>query len=192
MGLYKHIKELWKKPKVNLGPLYKERLIKWRKQPSIIKIEKPTRLDRARSLGYKAKKGYVMARVKVLAGGRKRPQIKAGRRTKHLRHKKIVHKSYQVIAEERAQRKFTNLEVLNSYKVMGDSKYNWFEIILIDPERPEIKKDPRTKWITNPGNKNRVYRGKTSAGKKSRGMRGKGKGHEKVRPSLKSHKRRGN
>lgn len=190
MALYKRIKELWKIPKKNLGELYRQRLIQWRKEPSVLKIEKPTRLDRARSLGYKAKKGFVIVRVKVKSGGRKRPQIKKGRRSKHTRKKKVLSKSYQSVAEERAQRKFKNLEVLNSYNVLSDSIYKWFEIILVDPCRPEILKDKNISWISS--KKNRVFRGKTSAAKKSRGLRNKGFGAEKVRPSLRSKKRRGN
>jgi large subunit ribosomal protein L15e len=47
-------------------------MIKWRSEPTILVIEKPTRLDRARTLGYKAKKGIVVVRVRVPRGGRKR------------------------------------------------------------------------------------------------------------------------
>ncbi|RME54547.1 50S ribosomal protein L15e [Candidatus Woesearchaeota archaeon] len=192
MALYKVLKELWKRPKQNLGSLYKERLIQFRRDPAIVKIDKPTNLARARSLGYKAKKGIVVVRVRVKAGGRMRPKFKAGRRSKHLRRTKIVSKSYQVVAEERAQRKFTNLEVLNSYEVMHDSVHKWFEVIMVDPYRPEIKKDKNLSWIVARKHTNRVLRGKTSAGKKSRGLRGKGKGHEKARPSLRAKGRQAN
>ena len=44
--------------------------------------------------------------------------------------------------------------------------------------------------VLNKSNKGRAFRGLTSAGKKSRGLRNKGKGAEKIRPSLKSNKRR--
>jgi len=57
MGVYKHIRELWKQPKKNLGELWKQRLILWRRGEATVKIKHPTRLDRARSLGYKAKQG---------------------------------------------------------------------------------------------------------------------------------------
>ena len=60
MGLYKYIKEIWKKPKKNMPDLWRERLIKWRREPVTVRIEKPTRLDKARSLGYKAIKGFVI------------------------------------------------------------------------------------------------------------------------------------
>ena len=72
MGMYQAIRQVWKKPKENLGDLYKERLIEWRRQDVLTRIERPTRLDRARSLGYRAKKGISITRVRVKRGGRKR------------------------------------------------------------------------------------------------------------------------
>jgi large subunit ribosomal protein L15e len=192
MVMYKRIRELWKKPKERLKELYRERLILWRKEPVIVKLERPTRLDRARSLGYKAKKGYVIVRVRVLRGGRKREKIRKGRRSKHMRRRKIVGKSYQWIAEERTNRKFKNLEVLNSYKVAEDGKHYWFECILVDPHAPEIKADKKINWISSGKHRGRVYRGLTASGKRSRGILiRKGKGAEKLRPSLRAHGRRG-
>ena len=76
MGIYKYIRNVWKKPDRSYGSNLKERLIVWRKSDAIVRVEKPTRLDRARSLGYKAKKGYLIARVRLLRGGRQRPQLK--------------------------------------------------------------------------------------------------------------------
>ena len=191
MGMYKHISKLWKQPKEGLGDLWKEHLIKWRREGTVIRVEKPTRLDRARSVGYKAKKGYVVARVKVIRGGRQRPKLKTGRRSKTQRRQKIVGKNYQWIAEEKAQKSFKNLEVLNSYPLAKDGRHYWFEVVLVDPSAPEIKADKKINWITQPTHKNRVLRGKTSAARKSRGLRGKGKGHEKNRPSLRAHNKRG-
>jgi large subunit ribosomal protein L15e len=191
MGLYQSIREIWKRPKEGLGEIWQKRQIQWRKEPVIVKIEKPTRLDKARSIGYKAKEGFVVARIRLARGGRQRPLIKKGRRSKHRRRTKIVDKSYQWIAEEKAQKRFTNLEVLNSYYVGKDGKNYWFEIILVDPYNPAIKADPKMNWICQRQHTKRVYRGKTSAGRKSRGLTHKGKGAEKLRPSLKKHKGRG-
>lgn len=189
MALYKIIQNLWKNPKLHLGDLQRERLMEWRRDPVATKLEKPTNIAKARSLGYKAKKGIVVVRIRVKSGGRMRPQHKGGRRSKHARRKKVVGKNYQWIAEERAQKKFTNLEVLNSYQVMDDSIHKWYEVIMVDPYRPEIKADKNLQWITARKHTNRVLRGRTSAARKSRGMRGKGKGHEKARPSLRANSR---
>ncbi len=179
---YSFIREAWKKPDIQL---LRHRMIEWRKEPSVIKLENPTRLDRARELGYKAKEGFLIARVKLLRGGRLRAAFRAGRKPRKMRRMEIISKSYQQIAEERANKKFHNFEVLNSYWVGKDGLYYWFEIILIDPNHPVIKADSKLNWISN--KKGRVYRGLTSSGKKSRGLRGKGKGHEKMRPSKKAN-----
>src|SRR3989339_1532362 len=172
MGLYQYVREAWKKPKDSLGELWKERLIEWRQEDSTVKLDHPTRIDRARSLGFKAKQGYVIVRERVLRGGHVRPKIRKGRRSKHHGQKLSLRKNYQLIAEERAQRKFVNLAVLNSYWVAEDGDYFWFEVILVDPNHPVIKADPKINWICDPKHRTRVFHGQTSAGRKVRGMRG--------------------
>ncbi len=188
-GLYHVLRELWKKPEERV-PDYKTRLIEWRKGPAIVKLEKPTRLDRARSLGYKAKKGIIVVRVRVRRGGRKRTRPKAGRRSKRMTARKTLKMSYQWVAEMRAARKYRNLEVLNSYWVGKDGQYYYYEVILVDPNRPEIKADKELSWLASGKHKGRVFRGLTSAAKKSRGLRKKSR-EMKVRPSLRAHRRRG-
>mgnify|MGYP001049924854 CR=1 FL=1 len=185
---YKYIAEAWAKPKDSyVKELMRQRLIKWRKQPSTVRIEKPTRLDRARKLGYKAKQGFVMARVKVRRGGLRKKRPKAGRRQKRMGVKKFKPaKSLKLIAEERTARKFPNLEVLNSYWVGEDGRSKWFEIIMVDPHHPVIKADKNVNWICQKQHRGRAFRGLTSAGKKVRGLRRKGRGAEKVRPSRKA------
>ncbi len=192
MSLYKQVRELWKQPKANMPELWRERLIQWRKENSTVKLERPTRIDRARSLGYKAKQGFVIVRQRVLRGGHTRPQgTKKGRRPKHFRQRMSLRKNYQQIAEERTQRKFVNLIVLNSYYVAEDGKYYWYEIILVDPSHPVIISDQKINWICSGKHSDRVFKGKTSAGQKGRGLRGnRGKGAEKARPSRRAHARR--
>ncbi|MEM1643957.1 MAG: 50S ribosomal protein L15e, partial [Desulfurococcaceae archaeon] len=170
-GMYHYIAELWKKPSDGeLRELMKERLIKWRRQPAVVRVEKPTRVDRARSLGYKAKLGFIVVRVRVRKGGRRRPRPNKGRRPKRMGvYGYAPAKSIRLIAEERAARKYPNLEVLNSYYVGEDGVYKWYEVILVDPNHPAIKSDKDVKWITS--HRGRVFRGLTSAGKKMRGLR---------------------
>jgi large subunit ribosomal protein L15e len=190
MALYKYIKKLWKQPKANMPELWRERLLAWRREPSTLKIERPTRLDRARSAGYQAKQGFIVVRQRVSRGGHRKPQLKGGRRPKRTGVKLPLRKSYEVIAQERAQKKFTNLAVLNSYWVMQDGKYYWFEVIMVDPSHPVIKSDPKINWISKEAkHRTRVFRGKTSAAKKSRGMRSKGKNHHKAFPSRRANNR---
>lgn len=188
MGYLKYIRDIWRRPRENI--LWKERLIQWRTEPTTLRIEHPTRIDRARSLGYKAKQGYIIVRQRLSRGGRLRPKIRSGRRSKHFRRRKIVSKSYQQIAEERAVSKYPNLEVLNSYWVGQDGRFYWYEIILIDKYHPSILADKRIAWIAEKQNTRRVFRGLTSAGKKSRGLMRKGKGAEKIRPSQRANLRK--
>ena len=188
MSLYKYVREAWRKPQQN-RELWRERLLSWKQEPVTTKLERPTRLDRARSLGYKAKQGYIVVRQRVSRGGHVRPKIKGGRKPKRSGTRLTLHKSYQVIAEERAQKQFTNLVVINSYWVAQDGEYFWYEVILVDPDHPVIKADPKINWISSQNNRSRAFHGVTSAGKKSRGMIGKGKGHEKARPSRRAHLR---
>lgn len=186
-GVYHYLKEAWKKPD---PAMLRQKMIDWRKGNRITKIAKPTRLDKARSLGYKAKKGFVVARVVIERGGRKRTRINKKRRTKRQSVKKVLKMNYRWIAEQRAAKKFKNLEVLNSYNLGKDGIYYFFEVILVDPTKPEIKNDKTIKWIASPKNKKRAQRGLTSAAKKSRGLRSKSP-NLKVRPSQRAWSRKG-
>jgi len=186
-GLYYYLRQAWKKPnEIELRNL----MVKWRSENAITKIEKPTKLHRARALGYKSKKGFVIVRARVKRGGRQRARTNKGRRSKRHTIRKTLKMNYQWVAEIRAQKKFPNLEVLNSYKLAKDGKYYFFEVILVDYSRPEIKNDKTISWICNKENQGRVYRGLTSAAKKSRGLRNRGR-ELKVRPSLRAWKRKG-
>ncbi|MBW3016866.1 50S ribosomal protein L15e [Candidatus Woesearchaeota archaeon] len=166
-GVYKYLQALWKQPKKNLGALYSQRILQWRKEPNTVRLEYPTRLDRARALGYKAKQGYFIVRQRVHRGGRMRPKITGGRRSAHSGRKKVVDMNYQLVAEQRCAREHTNAEVLNSYFVGKDKDFYYYEIILVDRAHPAIKKD--LPWLEK--NTNRVFRGKTSAAQKSRSLR---------------------
>jgi len=182
---YKYMAEAWKRPEASfVKEIMNQRAIKWRRQPTIVRVERPTRLDRARKLGYKAKQGFVIVRVRVRRGWLKRPRPKAGRRPKRMGVTRIkLAKSLKLVAEERAARKFPNLRVLNSYWVWEDGRYKWYEMVMVDPHHPVIQSDENINWICESVHKGRVFRGLTSAGKKMRGLRHKGRGAEKVRPS---------
>lgn len=206
-SMYSYVAEFWRnRDSPEFIELSKKRIIQWRREGALQRIERPTRIDRARSLGYRAKPGYIIVRSRVRKGGRRKKRPVRGRKSRNLGVNKITpKKSIKLIAEERANRKYSNLEVLNSYFVGQDGTHKWFEIIFVDPQHPVIAKDPRINWIStyeyrgdkkyylkNPKHKGRVYRGKTRAGKKMRGQTTKRKGTEKNRPSLRAHGRRGN
>jgi len=184
---YKYIAEAWAKPERSfVDELMRQRLIEWRRQPVMARIEKPTRLDKARKLGYRAKQGFVLARVRVRRSGFRKQRPGAGRRPKRMGVKKFkLSKSMRLIAEERVGRKFPNLEVLNSYWVGEDGVSKWFEVVMVDPQHPAIKADKVINWICQKQHRGRAFRSLTSAGKKVRSLRRRGRGAEKFRPSLK-------
>ncbi len=193
MGYRKYVKELYrdsKRLKAELGDTLVERKKQWRREDPVVRIDKPTRIDRARQYGYRAKQGFIMARVRVRTGGLRKSRPSRGRKPAGMAVRKITPaKSIQRVAEERAQKKFTNLQVLASYWVMEDGKHNWYEVIMVDPAHPAIKKDKKVGWMSTQ-HKKRVFRGKTPAGRKGRGLRRKGRGAEKVRPSLRAKGRK--
>ena len=190
--MYDHIGEQWKKPDTSFKSPQQQRLIQWRKEENYSRIQRPTRIDRARSLGYKAKQGYIVARARVRRGGLRKHAIRSGRKPSAKGISKItMGKSTQRIAEERTAKQYPNMEVLNSYWVGEDGKNHFYEVILVDPVHPAIMKDPKINWITDTTNKRRVLRGKTSAGQRGRGLHKKGKGAEKIRPSIRANQSRG-
>ncbi len=189
MALYSHLTKAWQEQTDGWTAAQRERLIKWRTEPVTLRIAFPTRLDRAHALGYKAKQGFIVLRQRVNRGGRQREQIRKVRKTSHSRQTKILSKNYQQVAEERAARKFPNLEVLNSYYAGQDGQHYWYEIIMVDPESPVIKADKTLCWIASPANTRRAFRGLTAAAKRRRGLFHTGTGAEKIRPSLRAHQR---
>jgi large subunit ribosomal protein L15e len=147
--MYKYLSDAWTRPKESyIQDVMRDRAIIWRRQPSIVRVDKPTRLDRARTLGYKAKKGFAVARVRISRGGRRKRRPTLGRSQKRMGVVKFTpSKSRKLMAEERVARKFPNMEVLHSYWVWQDGRYKWFEVILVDPHHPAIKSDKDVGWI---------------------------------------------
>ncbi len=178
MGAYKYIEELYKKKQTDVMRfIMRVRAWEFRQLNVIHRASRPSRPDKARRLGYKAKQGIVVYRVRVRRGGRKK-QVRKGQvmgkpATHGVNQLKPV-RSLRCIAEERVGRKCPNLRVLNSYWVNQDSTYKFFEVILVDPSHKAIRRDPRYNWICASTMKHRENRGLTSAGRKSRGI---GKGH---------------
>ena len=177
--MYQHLRQAWKDKDEKLVKLWHERVIQWRTEQTTVRIERPTRLDRARSLGYKAKPGFIIVRQRVNRGGRQRPKIRHPRRSKAMSRRKDLSMSYQAVAENRAATKYPNCEVLNSYFVAKDGLHYWYEIILVDRSSPSILSDKKISWISR--QTGRSFRGLTSAGRRGRGLLHKGKGAEKLR-----------
>jgi large subunit ribosomal protein L15e len=173
--MYKYLSKTWKQPAKSMGNLHRNRVIKWRGEPALTRIDKPTRLDRARSLGYKAKQGTIVVRVRLNRGSGKSPKRPGGRKPSKAGMFFTVNKSKQQVAEEKAARGYKNAEVLNSYWVGQDGKNVWYEVILADTNHPAVKRDKDLRWLVSGKHKGRATRGLTTAGRKSRGILHKGK-----------------
>jgi len=193
MGAYKYLEELWKKKQSDvLRFLLRIRCWEYRQLPAVHRATRPSRPDKARRLGYKAKQGFVIYRVRVRRGGRKRPISKGivyGKPATQGVNQLKWERSLRSKAEERAGRRCGNLRVLNSYWVNQDAAYKYYEVILIDPSHNAIRNDPRVNWICKPTMKHRELRGLTATGKKSRGLQS-GKGGKAHRPSRRGAQKR--
>ena len=130
--------KMWKDNSAEL----REKAVIWRKQNAVTRVDKPSRITRARRLGYKAKQGITVVRMRVGTGGMRRQRPRGGRRPKHLgvtRIKAAV--SMKQVAERRVLERHPNMKLLGSYFLYKDGMHYWFEIILVDPSHPSIIKD---------------------------------------------------
>jgi large subunit ribosomal protein L15e len=196
MGCYKYLEELWKKKKSDVMKfIQRVRSWEYRQLPVIHRASQPSRPDKARRLGFKAKEGFVIYRTRVRRGGRKRPVPKGrvnGKPASVGVNELKFTRNLRSLAEERVGRKIGGLRVLNSYWVAQDSTYKYYEVIMVDPTKKTIRMDGRISWICTPAHKHREMRGLTSAGKKARGLRVKGHLNNKTRPSRRANYKRRN
>jgi len=178
MGAYAYVSALYQKKQSDvLRFLLRVRCWEYRQLNVIHRASRPSRPDKARRLGYKAKQGYVIYRVRIRRGNRKKQVPKGATYGKPVRHgvnQIKPSRSLQAVAEERVGRRCRNLRVLNSYWINQDGVYKYFEVILVDPSHKAIRRDPSINWICAPVHKRREARGLTAIGKKNRGL---SKGH---------------
>lgn len=141
MCAYKYMTKIWKKAEKSfLEDIIQNKVIKWRKSPSIERVDKPTRPDKARRLGYKAKQGFICVKVKIRKGGARKQRPSSGRRPKAMGVKKYTRaKSLKKIAQERVLKKYPNLILLNSYWLYEDGKHAWYEVIMADPTHQVLR-----------------------------------------------------
>ncbi|KFD70628.1 hypothetical protein M514_09766 [Trichuris suis] len=174
MGAYRYVQEIWRKKQSDVMRfLLRVRTWHYRQLPTIHRASRPTRPEKARRLGYRAKQGFVIYRIRIRRGGRKRKVTKGqtyGKPKTHGVNQLKPKRNLQAIAEQRVGRHCGALRVLNSYWVGQDSTFKYYEVILIDPMHKAIRRDPKINWICKPVMKHREMRGLTAAGRKSRGL----------------------
>ena len=120
----------------------RQRAVVWRNENAVTRVEKPSRIARARRLGYKAKQGIIVIRMRVGTGGMRKERPRGGRRPKHLGVTKIkADVSMKQVSERRVLERYPNMKLLGSYFLYKDGMHYWFEVILADPSHPRIAKD---------------------------------------------------
>ena len=120
----------------------RQRAVVWRNENAVTRVEKPSRIARARRLGYKAKQGIIVVRMRVGTGGMRKERPRGGRRPKHLGVTKIkADVSMKQVAERRVLERYPNMKLLGSYFLYKDGMHYWFEVVLADPSHPRIAKD---------------------------------------------------
>ena len=142
MNLMTSQDNVWYKMWKENSSVLRERAIAWRKEDAVTRIERPSRLLRARRLGYKATQGIIVVRMRVGTGGMRKKRPTGGRRPKHLgvtRIKAAV--NMRQVAERRVLERYPNMSLLGSYFIYKDGMHYWYEVILADASHPRIKKD---------------------------------------------------
>jgi large subunit ribosomal protein L15e len=140
--MYSEVSKAWQDIFHTKSGDIRARAVELRKQPAMLRVDRPMRLDRARGLGYKAKEGVVVIRMRVSRGGMRKQRPTSGRRPKHMGVLKIKSAvSAQQVAERRVAQRHPNMKVLGSYLVWKDGIHAWYECILVDPLHPAIKND---------------------------------------------------
>lgn len=130
MGAFKYIKASFEKSYKTRSQDYRNRLQQWRTEPAAYRIENPTNPVRARELGYKAAKDYIVVRVRTKRGKVSRPRATLGRKPAKNRIRENPGKPWQWFAENKARRFHPNLSVINSYWIGEDGSNQYFEVIL--------------------------------------------------------------
>ena len=195
MGLVKYVAQTFQKEwkgtadeNFDYKSLMQKRTIEYRKEiKSVVKIAKPTNIASARQVGYKAKTGIIAARVRVRKGSGTYSRPKSKRRPKRQGQAKLTRrKSTRAMAEEKASKKFENMEAIGSYKIAEDGKSHYYEVILADRDSSVIAKDKELKYL-KVGQKGRAERGKTKAGKVNKEENKKNARKKKKKKKAASH-----
>ncbi|KAF7683296.1 60S ribosomal protein L15 [Astathelohania contejeani] len=177
MGASDYLKAIHQKKQGDIMRyLLRIRLWEYRQRGAIHRVKTPTYPEQARKLGYRKKQGFVIYRVRVKRGDRKRICPKGNNRGKPSNagiYQRKTSKSLQALAEIEVGKRLSSLRLLNSYWVGQDGCYKFYEVILVDPNHNAIRNDPKINWICQSVMKHRECRGLTKATKKSRGL-GKG------------------
>ena len=107
----------------------RERITKWRRTPPVVRVERPLNPPKARSLGYKATRDFIVVRSRIARGKRRRRRPDLGRKPGKNRKTQPPGRSLREMAEQRAAKRYPNLKLVNSYYVGSDGQYKFYEVI---------------------------------------------------------------
>ena len=109
MGAYRYVQELYRKKQSDvLRYLLRIRCWQYRQLTRLHRAPRPSRPDKARRLGYRAKQGFLIYRISVRRGGRKRPVHKGctyGKPKSHGVNELKPYRKLQSVAEVRNNNK---------------------------------------------------------------------------------------
>src|SRR5260370_33511146 len=116
----------WRDGTPDLRDWLRRAAIGWRREPVVKKITRPTRLVTARRLGYKAKPGVVMVRVRVLRRGARKRRPTAGRRQKAMGSAEFTTAiALQTGPERSTVSAYPNMTVRETYQLCSYAMSHW-------------------------------------------------------------------
>ena len=132
MGAGKYILKSFQASAKARSPELRARVSKWRKEKPVMRADGPTNPISAHRLGYRAKKEFIIIRVRTNKGKRRRRAPDLGRKPGRSRKYVEPQTAWRRIAEMKAWRHYRNLTVINSYKAGEDGQYAYWEVIMHD------------------------------------------------------------
>lgn len=132
MGAYRYVQELYRKKQSDvLRYLLRIRCWQYRQLTRLHRAPRPSRPDKARRLGYRAKQGFLIYRISVRRGGRKRPVHKGctyGKPKSHGVNELKPYRNLQSVAEVSIT--FPSLAQTQSFLLWWERTLNHSEIQL--------------------------------------------------------------
>ena len=129
MGAAKYINASFQKSAKDRSETYRKRIRIWKKQNTVMRTN-PTNPVRARALGYKATKEFIVARVRMKKGNRVRPKADLGRKPGKTRKRVEPGRALSWYAMQKSMRRFPNFQPINCYWAGEDGSEKFFEVIM--------------------------------------------------------------
>lgn len=133
MSARKHIQASFAKSYAERAQNYRWRVSAWKKMSTVVRAEAPTNPGRAHSVGYRAKKEFIIVRVRTAKGKRRVAKRALGRKPAKKVKFRSLGFSLARMAEMKAEKDFRNFHAVGSYFVGEDGMSKYFEVVLRNP-----------------------------------------------------------